>query len=120
MAKAPTKTSKKHARKTQAPKAGPRWKQPDLFEKAEASAVEIRLHVPQGTTVTIGGPAGVPAQPTATGAACMKIVAALSREELRELLGKCNAQQLINIAAAVHGALYPLAAIGGKVTGRAS
>jgi hypothetical protein len=123
-----TTTAKKSPAKKPAKKNQAIPNQPELFDSVgmanPAPTVEIHLRMPTGTSLTIGqgqgqGGANTPGQATPNnpvGAA--KLLSALNREQLREaLLGaKLSAAEVINLATVIHGILYPLAAIGAKVT----
>jgi hypothetical protein len=97
--------------------------------------LNLNLKVPAGSAVTIchnnngsniGGTNHTPNTHTApqpqpqAHASRLRELGKLNREQLRKALtnARLNAAALINLSSALHGSLYPLVAIGGKVAKR--
>jgi hypothetical protein len=118
---APAPVAKKSARKRVDPR------QPELFDMFQLShpqpaQIEVTLRVPSGTPITIGdarqmapAPALIPPVKPHPG---LKELSRMSKEDLRTAVQNAglNASEIIVLTSALHGCLYRLAAIGGKVT----
>jgi len=98
----------------------PQWAQPDLFDTHPQ--VEVTLRIPSGTSITVGTPCQAPSAPTSaiSNSEMFRHLGKLSREDIRRALNDARlpAGAIINLATVIHGPLYHLSAIGGKVTKR--
>ena len=88
--------------------------------KNASGMVQVTFYVPQGVPITLGA-SGLPEQkPSQPSQAVLKAIGRLTREETRKVVeeAKLSHNEIINLTTALHGQLYRLASIGGKVTRR--